>query len=248
MKALITGITSGIGLDISKVLSDMGYEIIGISKDSKKLEQIKNEYGYTVYKVDLSNRDEVINLCDIIKSIDIDVFINNAGFGDVGYFSETSLDKELSMIDVNIVANHILLKCILNKMLVRNSGYILNVSSSASFMPGPFMATYYATKAYVTRMTEAIYEEIRRLGKRVYIGALCPGPVDTNFNNVAGVKFSISGCSSSYVARYAVDKMFKNKLIIIPTFKMKFACFMSKFMPRKILLKITYNIQRKKKS
>ena len=92
MKALITGITSGIGLDISKVLSDMGYDIIGISKDSKRLEQIKNEYGYTVYKVDLSNRDEVINLCDIIKSIDIDVFINNAGFGDVGYFSETSLD------------------------------------------------------------------------------------------------------------------------------------------------------------
>lgn len=247
MIALITGITSGIGLEISKILSKMGYDIIGVSKDNKKLDKIKKEYGYTVYKIDLSNRKDVINFCNTIKDIDIDVFINNAGFGDVGYFYSTSLEKELSMIDVNIVANHILLKCILNKMLDRNSGYILNVSSSASFMPGPFMATYYSTKAYVTRMTEAIYEETRRLKKDICISALCPGPVDTNFNNVAGVKFSISSCSSSYVARYAVDKMFKNKLIIIPTFKMKFACFMSKFIPRKVLLKITYNIQRKKK-
>ena len=109
------------------------------------------------------------------------------------------------------------------------------------------MATNYSTKAYVTRMSEAIYEELRRLGKNVHISVLCPGPVNTNFNNVAGVNFSISGCSSSYVASYAITKMFKNKLIIIPTFKMKFVCTMSKFIPIKLLLKITYNIQKKKK-
>lgn len=247
MKALITGVTSGIGFEISKILANMGYEIIGVSKDNTKLKELNKKYSYTVYKVDLSNRDEVINFCDSIRSIDIDVFINNAGFGDVGYFSSTSLDKELCMIEVNIVANHILMKSILKKMIERNSGYILNVSSSASFMAGPFMATYYATKAYVTRMTEAIYEEIRRLGKNIHISALCPGPVNTNFNKVAGANFSIAGCSSSYVARYAVDKLFKNKLIIIPTFKMKFVCFMSKFVPKKLLLRITYNIQKNKK-
>ena len=151
------------------------------------------------------------------------------------------------MIEVNLVSCHILTKAVLKQMLSRNSGYILNVSSSASFMPGPLMCTYYSTKSYVTRMSLAIYEEIRRLGKNVNISVLCPGPVNTNFNNVAGVNFSIKGCSSSYVAKYAIKKMFKKKLIIIPTIKMKIACFFSRFIPRKILLKITFNIQRKKK-
>lgn len=247
MKALITGVTSGIGLEIAKVLDSLGYEIIGVSKDELKLKEIHKKYGYNTYKVDLSNRGDVIDFCKTIDNIDIDVFINNAGFGDVGYFSETLLEKELSMIDVNIVANHILLKHIVKNMINKNSGYILNVSSSASFMAGPYMATYYSTKSYVTRMSEAIYEELRRLDKNVHISVLCPGPVNTNFNNVAGVNFSISGCSSSYVASYAISKMFKGKLIIIPTFKMKFVCTMSKFIPRKLLLKITYNIQKKKK-
>lgn len=247
MKALITGVTSGIGLEIAKVLDSLGYEIIGVSKDELKLKEIQKKYGYDTYKVDLSNRNEVLSFCNYIKDIDIDVFINNAGFGDVGYFNETLLEKELSMIDVNIVANHILLKYIVKNMINNNSGYILNVSSSASFMAGPYMATYYSTKAYVTRMSEAIYEELRRLGKNVHISVLCPGPVNTNFNNVAGVNFSISGCSSSYVAKYAINKMFKKKLIIIPTFKMKFVCTMSKFIPKKLLLKVTYNIQKKKK-
>ena len=142
MKALITGVTSGIGLEIAKVLDSLGYEIIGVSKDELKLKEIQKKYGYDTYKVDLSNRRDVIDFCKTIDNIDIDVFINNAGFGDVGYFSETLLEKELSMIDVNIVANHILLKHIVKNMINKNSGHILNVSSSASFMAGPYMATY----------------------------------------------------------------------------------------------------------
>lgn len=245
MKALITGVTSGIGLEISKVLFSMGYEIIGVSKDLEKLEALKEKYGYTVYKLDLSNRQEVLRFCEHIP--DVEVFVNNAGFGDLGYFCDTDLSKDLSMIEVNLVSCHILTKAVLKQMLSKNNGYILNVSSSASFMPGPLMCTYYSTKSYVTRMSLAIYEEIRRLGKNVNISVLCPGPVNTNFNNVAGVNFSIKGCSSSYVAKYAIKKMFKKKLIIIPTIKMKVACFFSRFIPRKILLKITFNIQRKKK-
>ena len=242
----ITGVTSGIGLEIAKVLDSLGYEIIGVSKDELKLKEIQKKYGYDTYKVDLSNRNEVLSFCNYIKDIDIDVFINNAGFGDVGYFNETLLEKELSMIDVNIVANHILLKYIVKNMINNNSGYILNVSSSASFMAGPYMATYYSTKAYVTRMSEAIYEELRRLGKNVHISVLCPGPVNTNFNNVANVKFSLRGLSSEYVAKYSVDKMLKGKRTIIPGFSIKALAFISKFSPTNIVLYMTYKRQKAK--
>lgn len=247
MKALITGITSGIGYDMACILDNMGYEIIGVARDSKKLEELNKKYGYEVYSVDLSNRTEVLKFCDVIKTRDIDVFINNAGFGDVGYFNETSLDTDLKMIEVNLVTYHIFTKTILKMMLEKNSGYILNVSSSASFMPGPYMCTYYSTKAYVTRMSEAIYEEIRRQGKNVHISVLCPGPVDTNFNNVAGVSFAVKGVSSNYVARYAIKQMFKNKLVIVLSFSIKFVYYMCRFVPKKLLLKMTFNIQKKKK-
>jgi len=150
------------------------------------------------------------------------------------------------MIDTNIKAVHILTKLFLQDFILRDKGYILNVSSSASFLAGPLMSTYYATKNYVSRLTEAIYEELRRKKSNVYVGLLCPGPVDTEFNEVANVKFSLKGQSSEYVAKYAIDKMFKRKLIIIPGFKMKFICSMNKFVPKKLLLKITYNIQKKK--
>ena len=108
------------------------------------------------------------------------------------------------------------------------------------------MATYYATKSYVLNLTEAISYELKEQNSKVVVSALCPGPVATNFNKVAGVEFASKPLSSEYVAKYAIDKMFKRKLIIIPGFKMKFICSMNKFVPKKLLLKITYNIQKKK--
>ena len=132
----------------------------------------------------------------------------------------------------------------LKDFIKKDKGYILNVASSAAFLPGPLMSTYYATKAYVFRLTEAIHEELRKTKSNVYIGVLCPGPVDTNFNNRAGVKFAVKALSSSYVARYAVEKMFSGKTIIIPGFKMKFVKFIVRFLPDKIVTRINYNIQK----
>ena len=131
-------------------------------------------------------------------------------------------------------------------MQKRNSGYILNVASSAAFGPGPLMATYYATKAYVNNLTEGINEELRRENSNVFVCSLCPGPVDTEFNSVAHGEFASKGVSAEYVAKYAIDNMFKNKLLIIPGFTMKLIRFFIRFIPNKLLLRMTYNIQKKK--
>ena len=126
--------------------------------------------------------------------------------------------------------------------------YIMNVASSAAFQPGPLMSTYYATKSYVYQLTEALYYEEKKKKTNVNVSVLCPGPVDTNFNNVAGVHFSVKPLTSSYVAKYAIDKMFKKKMLIIPGFKMKCAKFFGRFISDKRKLKITYKIQKKKAS
>lgn len=248
MKALITGASSGIGKEMAKILSYKGYDLILVARRKKRLEELKKELPTKVkiITLDISSTFNCMKLYDKVKKEDIDIIINNAGFGLLGEFSETNIDKELDMIDTNIKAVHILTKLFLQDFILRDKGYILNVSSSASFLAGPLMSTYYATKNYVSRLTEAIYEELRRKKSNVYVGLLCPGPVDTEFNEVANVKFSLKGQSSEYVAKYAIDKMFKRKLIIIPGFKMKFICSMNKFVPKKLLLKITYNIQKKK--
>ena len=125
-------------------------------------------------------------------------------------------------------------------------GYILNVCSSAGFLAGPKLATYYATKNYVLKLTMAIYEELRQMKSPVVISALCPGPVNTEFNKVAHGKFTVDGANSFYVAKYAIKKMFQKKLIIVPTLTMKLGLFFSRFLSWKLLLRITYHIQYRK--
>lgn len=249
MKALITGASSGIGKDIALNLSDRGYDLILVSKSNKNIEELtkKLKTKYTVISTDLSNREEVIKLYNDIKDQDIDILINNAGFGVYGDFIDTSLDKELNMIDLNICAVHILTKLFLKDFNKKNKGYILNVSSSAAFQPGPLMASYYASKAYVLRLTTAIHRELKVNNSNVVVSVLCPGPVNTNFNKNAGVKFNIKSIESKDVADYAIKKMFKKKLIIVPSFYMKVGVFMSRFLPTKVLSMITYNIQNKKR-
>ena len=152
----------------------------------------------------------------------------------------------MKMIDLNITAVHILTKLFLQTMVKKDKGRILNVSSVAGFLVGPTLNTYYATKNYVTKWTLGIAEELRQAKSNVHISCLCPGPVDTNFNKVAGVKFPINGLSSEYVAKYGVDKCLKNKLIIIPGFFVKTGAFFTKFVPYKLLLKIMFKIQQQK--
>ena len=247
MKALVTGASSGIGREMAIVLADMGYDLILVARRKTKLEELKKKLPgkTTTIVMDLSSQANCMKLYDKVKKEDIEVVVNNAGFGLFGTFDKTNLDKELDMIDINVKAVHILTKLFLKDFKDKDSGYILNVASSAGFLSGPLMATYYATKGYVLKLTEAIYEELRREHSNVYIGALCPGPVDTEFNKVAKVKFAVKAMSSKDVAEYAVDQMFKRKLIIVPGFFTKFTR-LSGLLPRKLLLRLNYNIQKKK--
>lgn len=248
MKALITGASSGIGKDIACILGNLGYDLIVVARRKNILNELKKEVktNVLVIPLDLSEEDNLETLWNAVKDEDIDILVNNAGFGLFGEFDKTDLDTEFKMIDVNIKAVHYLTKKFLIKFKEKDSGHILNVASSAGFMAGPKLSTYYATKNYVLRLTEAIYEELKVDKSNVKISCLCPGPVDTEFNKVAHGEFHTSSLSSEYVAKYAVKEMFKNKLYIIPSFKMKAAVFLTRLAPRKILLKITYKIQDRK--
>lgn len=248
MKALITGASSGIGRDMARILSSRGYDLILVARRKDKLEALKNELKteITIIPMDISSTFNCMKLYNKVKKENIDILINNAGFGLFGEFRETNLDKELDMIDVNIKSLHTLTKLFLNDFIKNNNGYILNVASSAAFLPGPLMDTYYATKAYVLRLTESISEELRRNNSNVYIGALCPGPVNTEFNNVAGVRFSIKSLESYDVAEYAINKMFKRKKIIIPGISIKLGTFFTRLLPIEWQARISYNIQKKK--
>ncbi|MBR3003303.1 MAG: SDR family oxidoreductase [Clostridia bacterium] len=249
-KALVTGASSGIGRDIAKELAKRNIDLILVSRDLDKLNEVKNQIQNVQVEViakDLNIEQNCKDLYEQVKEQKIDILINNAGFGVFGKFTESPLEKELNMIKTNVVAMHVLTKLFLQKMEKENSGYILNVASIAGYMPGPLMAAYYSTKAYVVRLTQAIREELRRNKSNVKVGVLCPGPVDTNFNNVAGVKFKAKSLSSDYVAKYTVDKIMKKKFYIVPGVQIKAVRFFSKITPDNLLAKIAYNIQERKK-
>lgn len=251
MKALITGASSGIGLDMARYLSTKKWELILVARSKDKLEEIQEQLPtkVTIIVADLSNEQKVKELYAFAKKENVDVLINNAGLGDFGYLTDTDVNKDLELINTNIKALHILTKYMARDMENKETDtYILNVASAAAFQPGPLMSTYYATKSYVYQLTEALYYEEKIKNKKVHVSVLCPGPVDTNFNNVANVNFSVKPLKSTYVAKYAIDKMLEGKLLIIPGFKMKCARFFGKFVPNKLMLKITYNIQKKKAS
>ena len=246
MKALITGASSGMGRDMAKILSQKGYDLILVARDEKKLEEVKKQLKSEtqIVVMDISKEENCKKLYEENK--DIDILINNAGFGDCGHFEETSLDKDIQMINTNIIAYHILTKLYLKEMIKKDSGKILNVASIAGFMPGPLMTTYYSTKNYVVRFSESIREELRRKKSKVQISILCPGPVDTNFNKVADVEFALKGLSSEYVAKYAINKFFEGKFYIVPGWKIKLARIGAKLAPASFVAKISYNMQKRK--
>ena len=249
MKILITGASSGIGKDMAKILAKKGNEIIIVARDENRLNETKKELeknGAEVISIvaDLSKEE---NCKEIHKKVqNVDILINNAGFGDCGNFTKTDLEKEIKMINTNIVAYHILTKLYLTDMKKRNSGKILNVASIAGFMPGPLMATYYATKAYVVRLSEGIREELKKEKSKVQISILCPGPVKTNFDEVANVKFKIRQADSMKVAKYAIKKLEQGKFYIVPGIDVKFAKFGTKIFPSNLVSKVTYMVQKRK--
>lgn len=248
MKALITGASSGIGRDMARYLASLGWDLILVARRKDRILELKKELSVDVRTIalDVGRAEDCYRLYELTKDEHIDMLVNNAGFGLAGEFTKTDLDTELNMIDVNIRAVHILTKLYLHDFVERDSGFILNVASSAGFMPGPLLSTYYATKNYVLRLSEAIYEELRRKGSRVKISVLCPGPVNTEFNTVAKVKFAVNGITSEYCARTAIDGALKGKLIIVPGAVLKAGLFFRKFLSEKGMLKIAYNFQRRK--
>lgn len=251
MLALITGASSGIGRDMARNLAKRGYDLALVARNQEGLDKIKKELEIEnsnikikTYSLDLSIKENLYKLHEDVTNIDI--LINNAGFGTFGKFAETDLEKEINMINTNVTAVHILTKLYLKDMIKENKGHILNVASIAGFMPGPLMATYYATKNYVVSLSRAINRELKKEKSNVKISILCPGPVDTNFNNVAGVKFNLRGKSSEYVAEYAIKNMLKGKLIILPGVTIKLAKAFSEIFPDIIKEKIAYHMQKKK--
>lgn len=245
-RALVTGASSGIGKDIAKELSKRGYDLILVARNQEKLEELKSKLNTNVeiIPMDISIKENCIKLHDMVGYVDI--LVNNAGFGVFGKFTNTDLDREIQLIQTNITAVHILTKLFLKDMVSKNSGYILNVASIAGHLPGPLMATYYASKHYVYTLSTSINEELKKDKLNVRVGTLNPGPVRTNFNNVANVKFEISSLSSEYVAKYTVDKLLKNKFYIVPGFSVKCVKFFSKMTPTPVLARICYYMQKRK--
>ena len=247
MRALITGASSGIGRDISKELARRGYDIVIVARSEDKLNELKNEITNVqveVIPMDISNLDNCKELYNKVGYVEI--LVNNAGFGLFGKFNTTDIDREMEMVDLNVKSLHYLTKLFLKDMIEKDKGYILNVASIAGHLPGPFMSTYYATKHYVFNLSESINEELKKDKSHVRVGTLNPGPVETNFNKVANVKFNLSSLTSEYVAKYTVDRMLKGKTDITPGFGVRCTRFFAKVVPDTLMAKIVYNTQKKR--
>ena len=194
--ACITGASSGIGKEFAAQLAARGYNLILVARNTKALEELAAELACKcrIISCDLSKEAQCMQLAEELKPLDIQILINNAGFGDLDRFAQSDLSKSLDMINVNIKALHILTRKLLPELMKKDRGYILNVAPVPDCCPADRIChTYYATKAYVTSLTNAIYQELQEVHSNVHISMLCPGPVNTNFNETANVTFALPG-------------------------------------------------------
>ena len=253
--ALITGASCGLGKKFAELFAKRGYALVLTARSKGKLytiaHMLKEQYGVPVevYPADLTKREDVRQLCDftVSKKIQIDVLINNAGFGDWGAFATADAQKQYQMIQCNIAALTALTHFYLQEMLQRNKGWILNVSSVAAFEPGPLMSVYYATKAFVLSFTEALSVELEGTG--VHISALCPGPTRTGFARAAhlgrsGLFSNLPVADATDVAHYGVSQLFAGKVIAVPGWSNKLAIQVVKFLPRSLTRHLVYWIQK----
>ncbi len=247
---LITGASSGIGREMARVVFRETHKLILVGRNAERLEELKKEL--------LKNRKEIEVITEVTdlsihenceelhrKYPDVDLLINNAGFGDFGDFEKTSLEKDIGMIETNVVALHILTKLYLKDMLEKDSGHILNVASIAGFMPGPLMATYYATKAYVVRISESIRQELKQKRSHVGISILCPGPVKTDFAKNANITSLFMGADARSIAEYALKHL--KRFYIVPKFYVKASRIVARFVPTALIARVMYFLQAKRK-
>jgi len=252
--ALITGATAGIGYELAKIFARNGYNLLITARSENALQSEKSELekeyditvDYFVKDLSLANAPEELYAFVKEKNIIVDVLVNNAGIGNSGAFSETELHRELTMINLNISAVTKLTKYFLKEMVARKSGKVLNVASTAAFQPGPLMAVYYATKAYVLSFTEAISNEIA--GSGVTITALCPGPTKTLFQDAAELNSVrlfklLKVAEAKDVAEYGYQQMLKGKVIAIPGLMNKIGAESVRFSPRFMVRNIVRKLQ-----
>jgi hypothetical protein len=254
---LITGASSGIGLEFAKIFAKEGHNLVLVARSEETLKalktQLEEEYDVKVKVIikDLKYYSAPQEIYDEVKNnkININILVNNAGFGTRGRFSETDLEIELEMIQVNITALTHLTKLFLKDMIENNNGRVLNVASTAAFQPGPLMAVYYATKAYVLSFSEALAEELR--DTKIKVTTLCPGPTMTNFAKVANssdVKlFNKNIPTGKEVAEYGYYSLINEKRVAIHGFKNKLLAQGTKFIPRKTVTRMVRKLQEDRK-
>ena len=248
---LITGATSGIGYELAKIFAKNEHSLLLISREKTTLEKVKKELktypiDIEIFSSDLSKSNSANKILEFVKlkKINIDILINNAGFGLKGKFIETDLEKELNMIDLNVKALTSLTKLFIPILSKNKNSKILNVASTAAFQPGPLMAVYYATKAYVLSFSNALYEELKPLN--IHVSTLCPGATETNFAKTANLSNTLlfkTAMTAEKVALVAYKGLMKNKRVIIPGYKNKFLKLIIPFTPIRLILKVVKRIQ-----
>ncbi|MCC5638579.1 SDR family oxidoreductase [Nostoc sp. CHAB 5844] len=255
--ALITGASGGIGYEFVKLFAQDGYNLVLVARSEQKLNQmadeLKGKFGIDVKVIakDLANPAAPEEVFSELQqaAIKVDILINNAGFASYGLFHETDLTAELQMLQVNVMCLTHLTKLFLKDMVKQGYGKILNLASTAAFQPGPLMAVYYASKAYVLSFSEAIANELEGTG--VSVTALCPGPTESGFQKRAAMEDSklVSGqkiMDAETVAKIGYEALFDNKTVVVPGLKNKLLTETVRFTPRKLVTKIVRSMQESK--
>jgi len=255
--ALITGASGGIGIEFARILAENKNNLIIVARSINKLNDLKREledkHNISIFSIckDLSHPDAAKEVYDELKEkgISIDYLINNAGFGDFGFFAESDWIKQEQMINVNVIALAYFTRLFLPDMICRRSGKILNVASTASFQPGPMMSVYFATKAFVLNFSQAIDNEVREHG--ITVTALCPGSTKSSFHNVAAKKGTTPPernniPSAREVAEYGYRAMMEGKSVAIHGFKNSLLANLVRLGPRSLVVKFARRTQEKK--
>ncbi len=257
-RALITGASSGIGMELARLMAKKGHSLLLVARSAQKLsglaEELSSMYGIEagVFACDLStpgSPDAVLRFVEKAE-IEVDCLVNNAGFGDYGFFHECDWEKTRQMIDLNILSLTHLCRLFVPAMVKNGRGRILNLASTAAFQPGPTMAVYYATKSYVLHFSEAIANELEGTG--VTVTALCPGPTESAFQQVAAMEESrlVKGRKmpgSAEVAAYGYEAMMKGKRVAVHGFLNSIMAKSVSITPRSVVLKMVRMMQDKSK-
>jgi uncharacterized protein len=246
--ALVTGASAGLGVDFARQLSAKGYRLVLAARRKDRLEALAKELGNArAVAIDLSKANAVTKLmADVDEHGEtVDLLVNNAGFGLIGRFAELDAKRERQMVDLNAGALTELCRAVAPAMIRRKSGAILNVASTAAFQPGPKMAVYFATKAFVLSLSEALHEELKPYG--IKVSCLCPGPTHTEFGEVAGFNgnglFDRIAMSSEEVVRTGLAGLDKNRAVVVTGLFNKVVAASTRFAPRSLARKIAGSIK-----